>query len=129
MSYRLSKETLEHLAAMRWFKLQYPKEERWSFHIANERKCSESYGRLLKNMGVKKGISDLFIPEPRGEYHGLWIEIKAKDGKKSTEQINFTNDMLSKGYFACFCFGSDEVINTIKWYLKLGQFTTCSLKE
>lgn len=116
---KISQEHSEQIAALDWFKLQYPKEEKWSFHIANERKCTPIYGKFLQKLGVKKGISDLFIPEPRGRYHGLWIEIKSKSGRKTKEQIEFIDAMNAKGYFAVFCFGADEIINTIKFYLSL----------
>jgi hypothetical protein len=119
MAYKLSRETLEHIAAMNWLKLQYPAIFDCTFHIANERKCSPAYGKILKKMGVKKGVSDLFIGHPNSSYAGLFIEIKAPGGKLSAEQESFLNLMNAKGYYACCSFGADEVIRTIKWYLKL----------
>jgi len=40
----------------------------------------------LKKEGVKRGIPDIFLPCARGGSHGLFIEMKARDGKVSEEQ-------------------------------------------
>jgi hypothetical protein len=114
----LSEETRIQIAVMEWLKLQYPDIERWAFHVANERKTSISYGSLLKRMGVKAGVPDLFIMEPVAPYHGLVIELKTEKGKKSLKQIEFVTAMQAKGYYSCFCFGFDEAISTITNYLK-----------
>ena len=37
-------------------------------------------------MGVKAGVSDLFLAYPNPNFHGLWIELKSEKGKKSPEQ-------------------------------------------
>ena len=36
----------------------------------------QSQRNKAKATGMKKGVPDLFIYEPRGEYHGLAIELK-----------------------------------------------------
>lgn len=118
MAYKLSTETLIQISALDWLLSQHPDVYRHTFHIANERKCSPAYGKILQKMGVKRGVSDLFIAYPVINYSGCFIEIKAPLGNISKEQKAFTELMNSKGYFACFCFGLDEFISTIKWYLK-----------
>ena len=67
--------------------------------------------------GVKAGVSDLFLPWPRGGYHGLWIEMKALDGRPSLEQKVFIRDMKAAGYAAVFCFGAEEAEAVITRYL------------
>lgn len=109
-------ESQEQISALQWFKLKYPDKEKISFHIANERKCSANYGNFLQKMGVKKGVPDIFIPFSRKNYHGLFIEIKSKKGKKTKEQIDFINELNINGYYACFCFGFNEIIEKINWY-------------
>ena len=40
-------------------------------HVGNERKTSPRAGARLKKKGVKSGVPDILIFEPRGKYHGL----------------------------------------------------------
>ncbi len=116
---RSYKESSDQIAALDWLRLQHPEVALHTMHIGNERKTTPQMGAILKRMGVLKGVSDLFIAWPNGVYHGLFIEVKSKTGKVTPEQIAFTNRMKLKGYFACVCFGVDEIIKTITWYLKL----------
>jgi len=74
---------------------------------------------------------DIFVAEPRGNYHGLFLELKRdrdslynKDGsmKKSdhlTDQLTCLNLLNQKGYYARFACGTDEAIQLIEDYLKL----------
>ena len=50
------------------------------YHIPNERE-DKIQTAILKSMGVKKGVPDLHLPIPSGEFHSLYIEMKALDGK------------------------------------------------
>lgn len=72
-----------------------------------------------KRSGMKKGVPDLFLPIPRHDYHGLFIELKrAKGGTVSKEQKQWLNDLNEQGYLAVVCKGADEAIKTITDYLK-----------
>ena len=42
-------------------------------HIGNERKCSPQYGAMLKRLGTRAGVSDLFFPRSNGKQHGLFL--------------------------------------------------------
>ena len=114
-------ESNEQIAAMDWLKLQHPEVAQYTMHIGNERKSSFYAGYIMKRMGVLKGASDLFIAWPAGKYHGLFIEVKSKTGKPTIEQIEFIQRVTDKGYYACLCFGAEQVIATIGWYLKLAK--------
>jgi len=46
-------------------------------------------GLALKAEGVKPGIPDIFLPVPRGNSHGLYIEMKTSSGGVSPEQRRF----------------------------------------
>lgn len=113
------KESNEQIAAMDWLRLQHPEVSLHTMHIGNERKASYYAGYMMKRMGVLKGASDLFIAWPSGSYHGLFIEVKSKTGKPTPAQNEFIERMLKKGYHACVCYGADEIMNTIIWYLNL----------
>lgn len=51
------------------------------YHIPNEIKCNAAQGKQRKDIGVKSGVPDLCLPVARGQYHGLYIEMKAERGK------------------------------------------------
>ena len=72
----------------------------FAFHIANERKASPVEGRLLKRMGVRSGASDVFIGIPKGQWNGLFLELKAGNGVPTENQERFMIDMASQG---CYC--------------------------
>lgn len=77
------------------------------------------------------GYPDLFIAEPRGRYHGLYLELKRdgtrvflKDGSLSTDshivkQEAMLQALQDKGYAADFAIGLTEATDKIDWYLAL----------
>lgn len=85
-------------------------------HIPNEGKRTKSYGKSLKDMGMRPGVADLFIAMPKHGYHGAWIELKSKNGRLTVTQRNFLVDMMSKNYFATYCLSIEDAIETIEWY-------------
>lgn len=73
----------------------------------------------MKAEGMKKGIPDLFLPVARRSYHGLFIEMKRDDGGViSSEQKAFMQFAEEQGYLDKVCFGYDEAVETLEWYLK-----------
>jgi len=74
-------------------------------------------GARLKAEGVRAGVSDLFLAVSRDGKHGLWIELKAMEGRVSTEQVTFLEGMRALGYAGTVCYGADEAIKFIKAYL------------
>lgn len=92
-------------------------------HIPNERKASAAVMAELEREGMKKGFPDNFIAEPRGIYHGLFIELKrAKKSlsRKSPEQRQWITALEDKGYKAAFCYGAEEAKRTVLEYLQGG---------
>lgn len=83
-------------------------------HIANERATSPTKGAMLKRMGVRAGVSDLFLPRKNNENSGLWIELKSELGRASVAQMNFIKEMKAEGYSAEVCYGAQEAIDLIK---------------
>ena len=57
-------ETAIHINIVTWFGYNYPKYADDLIHIANERKTSWNQGKILKKMGVKRGVPDLFLAIP-----------------------------------------------------------------
>lgn len=88
------------------------------FHIPNGGARDKRTGAILKREGVKAGVPDLFLPVPRGDKHGLFIELKAGRGKPSEKQLWWIDKLNDQGYMALVCWGADEAIDTIMAYLR-----------
>jgi hypothetical protein len=85
-------------------------------------------GGRLKAEGVKPGIADIFLPWPKGVFHGLYIELKKPDlkpvragslGGRSLEQIDFADWCRKSGYGHATCYGWQEAVEVLKSYLSL----------
>lgn len=113
----------------RWLQYQYPNVI-YRFDLAADLKLTMGQARKHKELHPKRGYPDLFIAEPRGEYCGMYVELKA-DGnnpykrngelKKSEhlkEQEVMLNELNSRGYFAKFATGFNEAKGLIESYLK-----------
>jgi hypothetical protein len=119
MTVRAHTESNEQIAAMDWLRLQHPNIALHTMHIGNERKTSYYAGYIKMREGVLPGASDLFMAWPNGGYHGCFIEVKSLKGKPTPKQLAFIQRMIDVGYYACVCYGADEVISTMKYYIRL----------
>lgn len=92
-------------------------------HIPNGGGRDEIEGKQLKRQGVKPGVPDLSLPVARGEYHGLYIEMKREDcGNTSPGQEWWIQELVDQGYFAQVCHGCESAIRVLKWYMGLGEY-------
>ena len=76
-----------------------------------------SIGQAVKTKagGMKAGYPDIFLPIPKNNYHGLFIELKKNKQDKVQElQKWWKNELNAYGYLAVICYGYDEAINFIK---------------
>jgi len=71
----------------------------------------------LKREGVKRGIPDIFLPCARGGSNGLFIEMKAADGRVSPEQDAVHKLLREEGYAVAVCYSLDSAIMLLTWYL------------
>jgi VRR-NUC domain len=118
------RERIHHINTINWFKHHYPELDDDFHHFANERRCSPQEGRMLKLMGVKKGVADFFLALPLNGKAGLWIELKVDKNKPSKEQQAFLNRKAQRGYEAICVWGTEAAREAIKAYLKNYQSTT-----
>ncbi|HEJ7884328.1 TPA: VRR-NUC domain-containing protein [Serratia liquefaciens] len=88
-------------------------------HIPNEGKRGPKAARDAKRLGLRAGVSDLFLALPRGGYAGLWLEMKAIDGKPWAEQVSWLNKMIGAGYAAVLCYGFIQAKERIDSYLQM----------
>lgn len=131
----MSKETDIYKALSTYLNLKH-KGLIWRFDFSAGTKMSIGQAISHKSMNPHRGFPDFFLAEPKGVYHGLYIEIKKvgespfkKDGLiKSNEHLKQQQDMLqklhTKGYMTLFCTGLDECIKTIENYLQLNNHET-----
>ena len=77
-----------------------------------------------KAEGLLAGVSDLCLPIARGKYHGLYIEMKKRDGgnKGSEKQVAWGRAMHHYGNKHVFAWGFDEARQAIRDYYSLGEF-------
>lgn len=119
--YRLVSEDEEQIAIFKWARLQeslYP-ELKQLHHIPNGGLRSKATAAKLKAMGVKPGVPDMCLPVPRNGCHGLYIELKRREGGViSPAQGKWLEDLYNNGYQASVCYGADEAIKVIKEYLR-----------
>lgn len=68
--------------------------------------------------GLLPGVPDLFIPEARKGFHGLWIEMKTDIGQESAIQKRIRK-RLEKNSYLCYVARSEiTAINIINDYLQ-----------
>ena len=119
-------EAQEQKALFQWAgyaEQQYP-ELKLLHHIPNGGKRDPITARNLKAEGVKAGVPDIFLPVARGQYHGLYIELKTQKGKLQKNQKEWLNALNEEGYATNVCYGWLEARETIEKYLGLGEFSS-----
>ena len=111
-------EDNEQAALFQW--ARHFKKLRWLHAIPNGGNRNPREAARLRQQGVKKGVSDIFLPMPTMWHHGLYIELKRakKQGasRVSPEQKEFIQEMNTAGYMAVVCYGADEAIKVISEY-------------
>jgi len=87
--------------------------------IAGDTAARARYMASLKAMGLRPGVSDLFLAWPSGPHHGAWFEMK-KIGARApgAEQVAFLLNMHKQGYYADVCYGFDEWVHSVTRYMR-----------
>lgn len=113
-------EAQEQRALFDWaerLKGKYP-ELALLYHVPNEGKRSVITGARLRSEGLRRGVPDLCLPVARNGYHGLYIELKRKQGGRLTEdQERWIDALIQQGYCATVCKGWTEAALMIVEYL------------
>lgn len=116
-------KTTEHQHAKKvaqWAKIhacKYPELE-LLYAIPNGGQRHIAVAAKLKAEGVKRGVPDYCLPVARGSFHGLYIELKAPEGRATPEQNWWLKKLVNQGYAAGICKGADEVIRILETYLR-----------
>jgi len=77
----------------------------------------------LKAEGVLAGVPDLVVAEPRGVYHGLYVEMKrATGGVVSSKQADVMEKLLARGYAVLIAHrGAEKAYEEVCQYLALPE--------
>ena len=110
-------ETTEQIKLISWAKSieDFVPELKLLFHVPNE--GLRRNGNLLKAMGMKKGVPDLFLPVIRNGYVGLAIEMKYGDNVPTKEQRAYMSLLEEYGWKVNVCYSYEQAREIIRHYL------------
>lgn len=86
---------------------------------------------MAKMLRCSAGFPDWMLAEPRGRYHGMFLELKRegvtlylKDGTLSRdahvqEQAEMLQKLVERGYYANFAQGYDDAAEQVEKYMVL----------
>ena len=134
---RSREESIMQCSLLKWWHLQcrvFGVSELLLFSIPNGGgRSGPVVGSILKSEGLRKGAPDLMLAVPRVIYfsaknasdpgdwkthfHGLFLELKRRDGRLSPEQEVFHSLLRDQGYKVVVCWSLQECINEITTYL------------
>lgn len=121
-------ETVEQQRLFAWIEATarlYPEgsDERetlhWIHSIPNGAHLSKSQAVKLVAEGLTSGILDVSIDEPRGEWHGLRIEMKRKGKKPSDNQARYMTYLDRINIRRAVCYTWQAAARLIVEYLSL----------
>ena len=101
-------------AAARWPELAL------LYAIPNGGHRHKAVAARMKAEGVKRGVPDLCLPVPRGNHHGLYVELKTADGSASRAQRQWLTALQRQGYRVAVCRGWEAARAFIEDYLTSG---------
>lgn len=91
----------------------------------NEGKRSNFEQFLAKYLGMRPGIPDLLIFEPRqGEerfYTGLALEVKVHGNKPTPNQVEFIEDLRRKGWMVHVVHSLEEAVMVTREYAQMAE--------
>jgi hypothetical protein len=115
-------EHAEQVALFRWAAIaraRYP-ELALLYAIPNGGHRHIQVARRLKAEGVKAGVPDICRPVPRGNWCGLYIELKTARGAVSIAQRGWLKALQDQGYRVGVCRGWEPARTLIEDYLATG---------
>jgi len=112
-------ESAHQKALFAWVAQQtdYP-ELKLAFSIPNGGLRDKVTAARLKAEGAKAGVWDIFLPVPRGRWHGLFIEMKVGGNKLTKPQKEFVFSLSDNYAFMVFYSweeARDALISYVRW--------------
>ena len=99
-------EHVEQRNFVQWMRQKHP--ELWIFAVPNGGHRGASQGAKLKAEGVSAGVPDLYIPALK-----MWIEMKIKGGRVSTEQKRWHEYLAGIGDTVVVAYSADEAVAAV----------------
>lgn len=93
------------------------------YHIPNGGSRNKLEAANLKAQGVKSGVPDLHLPVPKGDSHGLYIEMKFGKNKTTEKQDWWLEQLRQQGYAVGICWTADAAMDMIADYLGIAEET------
>lgn len=120
-SYGVGSEHHEQVMFVARFRAAFPKFARLLYAVPNGGRRSRMEAASLKAEGVQPGVPDLVLAVARGEYHGLYIEMKRPDGKGRVSKDQKVQIALlrEQGYCVEVCLNAKSAWSAMLRYLKL----------
>jgi len=112
-----SEAKIQHSCVM-WFDKEFP-EYRGLFYHNYLNPPNAIQGQILKGLGLKKGVPDMFLALPINGKHGLYIEMKNEKGTLQKEQIKYKALLQKVGYNWELCRSLNQFKTIINNYLEL----------
>ncbi len=85
------------------------------FHPPNGGKRVRSEARLFRRMGVKRGVPDIVIVDPVGDYVGTVVELKrVSGGVVSAEQREWLSAFKERGWATCIAKGARDAVSQLQ---------------
>ena len=117
-------ETRIQCNVLEWWNLAargYGLDPRLLSHCPNGGKRGKIEAGIFKAIGVRAGFEDLFLAVPAHGKPGLFVEMKAPDGRVSDAQDEMMELHRQQGYAVTVAWSFDEAISAIINYLKSGD--------
>lgn len=124
-AYKKRSEATEQERVINWTRAyvnKYP-ELYLLYHIPNGGSRNQLEAQNLKAQGVKAGVPDLCLPVARGNFHGLYIEMKYGKNKTTDKQRYWLAELKEQGYETAVCYGAEEAMDKIADYLGIAEET------
>ena len=115
-------ERVEQEALFKWAAVEAQRDARLNLlnSSLNGVRLSPHQAVMAKRGGMRRGYPDVFLPVPSQCWHGLFIELKRKDGVQSDvkpEQREWLAALRDQGYHAVVCYGWESAAQVIALYL------------
>ena len=119
---KVDREAPEQRLAFQYMQVKYPQAFKMAFHVPNGGQRNKIVAAKLKAEGVKAGVPDICVALPRGQFHGLFVEMKAKPPHASAVspfQKQWLAQLQAVGYRTVVCKGFQEFRIVIDEYMAL----------
>ncbi len=106
------------IKACRYLERDHP-EVKYLFATPNGGHRHIAVAAKLKAEGVRSGVPDLFLPLPiPGASAGLWIEMKAPDGRVTQNQDDYLRFLGEVGFTTKVCYSAQAAVDAIRCHLE-----------